>query len=222
WPGGVSGLQPHLVAECAVEADEGRPRARRCAGAAEIQRRGIQTAARTVSRRTNRAGAVSGQVAPPCRLERRPLQRPLCRHLQRPAAPARAAVWLAPARLLYKMRFTKAHAYGNDFIYVRRDAVAGVNPGALIALARELCDRHTGIGGDGLILYELTADGGSMVLFNADGSRAEVSGNGVRGLGTILLRDGLAQDGDTITIHTEAGSKWLTRTVSPDAKETRE
>ncbi len=50
------------------------------------------------------------------------------------------------------MRFSKAHAYGNDFLYVReRDVAPGV---ALDALARELCERHTGIGADGLILYE--------------------------------------------------------------------
>jgi len=62
------------------------------------------------------------------------------------------------------IRFTKAHAYGNDFIYVRRDAVAGTKADGLIAIARELCDRHTGIGGDGLILFEPTADGGHRVM----------------------------------------------------------
>ena len=84
------------------------------------------------------------------------------------------------------LRFTKAHAYGNDFLYIRRDAVASA---ALDALARELCDRHTGIGADGLIVYESTPAGASMQLFNADGSPSEVSGNGVRGLAAILLRD---------------------------------
>jgi diaminopimelate epimerase len=109
------------------------------------------------------------------------------------------------------IKFTKAHAYGNDFIYLRRDAVADVD---LAALARELCDRHTGIGGDGLIVFEPTSDGASMVLFNADGSRAEVSGNGVRALGAILLRNGQAAGRDTVTVHTEAGSKRLTRTAT--------
>ena len=115
------------------------------------------------------------------------------------------------------IKFTKAHAYGNDFIYVRKDAAEGAHPGGpggpggLVALARELCDRHTGIGGDGLIVFEPTPDGASMLLFNADGSRAEVSGNGVRALGAILLRNGQTSDRDTVTIHTEAGSKRLTR-----------
>ena len=132
------------------------------------------------------------------------------------------------------MHFTKAHAYGNDFIYVRKDAVEGVRPGGpgvtdgagwpggLDALARELCDRHTGIGGDGLIVFEPTPDGASMVLFNADGSRAEVSGNGVRALGAILLRDARASDCDTVTVHTEAGPKPLTRTTPPEARGTRQ
>jgi diaminopimelate epimerase len=111
------------------------------------------------------------------------------------------------------IRFTKAHAYGNDFIYVRKDAAEGAcpgGPGGFIELARELCDRHTGIGGDGLIVFEPTPDGASMLLFNADGSRAEVSGNGVRALGALLFRDGAAT-AEAVTVHTEAGPKLVTR-----------
>jgi diaminopimelate epimerase len=108
------------------------------------------------------------------------------------------------------LRFTKAHAYGNDFLYVQSQAVEGL---PLEALARELCDRHTGIGADGLVVFEPTPDGASMRLFNADGSRAEVSGNGIRALGAILMRPGEAPgpDVDGVTIHTEAGPKRLTR-----------
>lgn len=108
------------------------------------------------------------------------------------------------------IRFVKGHAYGNDFLYVRSDAVDGVG---LNVLARELCDRHTGVGADGLVVYEPLADGASMRLFNADGGRAEVSGNGVRALGALLL-NGLEPNshvGRDITIYTEAGPKrlWL-------------
>src|SRR5256885_16982538 len=106
------------------------------------------------------------------------------------------------------MKFSKAHAYGNDFVYVRAGDVAG-RP--LDALARELCDRHTGIGADGLIVYEPAAEGASMRLFNADGSRSEVSGNGVRGLAALLLR-GNGRVPATITIQSEGGVKRLTRT----------
>lgn len=106
------------------------------------------------------------------------------------------------------MRFSKAHAYGNDFLYVHALDAAGAR---LDALAREMCDRHTGAGADGLILYTATPSGATMTLFNADGSRAEVSGNGVRGLAALLLRDD-ARDQATVTIETEAGPKRLTRT----------
>jgi len=83
--------------------------------------------------------------------------------------------------------------------------------------ARELCDRHTGIGADGLIVYEPTGDGASMRLFNADGSRAEVSGNGLRGLAALLRRD---DDRTEVTIRTEAGDKQLTRTARTGSRQT--
>src|SRR5471030_2626536 len=115
------------------------------------------------------------------------------------------------------MRFAKAHAYGNDFLYVRSgDVPAGV---ALDKLARELCERHIGIGADGLILYEPTADGASMRLLNADGSWSEVSGNGVRGLAALLLRDDNRQDAP-VTIHTEGGVKTLVRTGREGSRQT--
>ena len=115
------------------------------------------------------------------------------------------------------MRFSKAHAYGNDFLYVReRDVAPGV---ALDALARELCERHTGIGADGLILYEPRPGGASMRLLNADGSWSEVSGNGVRGLAALLLRDDTRED-PTITITTAGGVKTLVRTGRERSRQT--
>lgn len=105
------------------------------------------------------------------------------------------------------IRFAKAHAYGNDFLYVERSCVEGV---VLPALAREMCHRYTGVGADGLIVYARTPSGASMVLINSDGSRAEVSGNGVRALGAWL---GLHNevDGLRLTIETEGGVKQLSR-----------
>ncbi len=104
------------------------------------------------------------------------------------------------------MRLTKAHAYGNDFLYVLD---AGVQ-GPLETLAQRLCDRHTGIGADGLIVFTPTADGASMRLFNADGSPAEVSGNGVRGLAAILLRTDPRPDA-AVSIDSAGGLKHLIR-----------
>jgi diaminopimelate epimerase len=116
------------------------------------------------------------------------------------------------------MRFTKAHAYGNDFIYVRR---ADVGDAAPDRLAVQLCDRHTGVGADGLILFEPAAGGASMQLFNADGSRSEVSGNGVRGLAALLLRgDGSGPADAQLTIQTDAGPKRLTRTGRSGTRQT--
>jgi diaminopimelate epimerase len=104
------------------------------------------------------------------------------------------------------MKFTKAHAYGNDFLYLLEADVSG----PLDRLSRRLCDRHTGIGADGLIVYTPTPGGASMRLFNADGSRAEVSGNGVRGLAAILARDDARPDA-AVTIDSEGGVKHLVR-----------
>jgi diaminopimelate epimerase len=103
--------------------------------------------------------------------------------------------------------FAKAHAYGNDFLYVRQSEVQYAS---LATLAREMCDRHTGIGADGLIIYSQTSSGASMVLFNSDGSRAEVSGNGVRALGALI---GLSTEAPALelAIDTEGGLKRLSR-----------
>ena len=115
------------------------------------------------------------------------------------------------------IKFAKAHAYGNDFLYVRsQDLAPGV---ALDAFAREVCQRNTGIGADGLILYEPTPDGASMRLLNADGSHSEVSGNGVRGLAALLLQGDDRKDA-AITIHSEGGVKQLVRTAREGFRQT--
>ncbi|HVR69593.1 MAG TPA: diaminopimelate epimerase [Vicinamibacteria bacterium] len=87
------------------------------------------------------------------------------------------------------MHFAKAHGLGNDFILVpEADA-----PAERAAWARRLCDRHLGIGGDGVIVYGLEPDTVRMRLVNADGSDGEVSGNGVRCLAAFAAgRRGLS------------------------------
>ena len=114
------------------------------------------------------------------------------------------------------IRFAKAHAYGNDFLYVDRGDIKGVD---LPSLARQMCERHTGIGADGLIVYGRTAAGATMELFNADGGRAEVSGNGVRALAALLLLDD-DRDGSSVTITTAAGPKRVTRAGVADHRPT--
>jgi diaminopimelate epimerase len=100
----------------------------------------------------------------------------------------------------------KAHAFGNDFILMDARDVETARDRA--ALARAVCDRHRGVGADGLIIYSRTEAGVSMRLLNADGSRSEVSGNGVRCLGAwIASQRGWAHA--PIDIETEAGTKRL-------------
>jgi diaminopimelate epimerase len=108
------------------------------------------------------------------------------------------------------LSLVKAHAYGNDFLYLEDGAFDRPDaPG----LARMLCARHTGVGADGLILFRPTPGGAAMRLFNADGSDSEVSGNGVRGLAALCCWRAW-QAGrpvpSSVLIATDAGDKLLT------------
>jgi len=107
------------------------------------------------------------------------------------------------------LSLVKAHAYGNDFLYL--EDAAFERPDAP-DLARTLCARNTGVGADGLILYRRTIDGAAMRLFNADGSASEVSGNGVRGLAALCcwraVEAGRPAPG-SVVIATDAGDKVL-------------
>jgi diaminopimelate epimerase len=113
--------------------------------------------------------------------------------------------------------FSKAHAYGNDFLYVRADRM---EDRAADALARAMCERHMGVGADGLIVYEETVDGARMRLINADGSPSEVSGNGVRGLAALLLREDASGREVPVAIQTAAGVKRLVRTARGGSRQT--
>jgi diaminopimelate epimerase len=96
------------------------------------------------------------------------------------------------------MKFTKMHGLGNDYVYVngfeeKLDDLA--------ALAQLVSDRHRGIGGDGLILIgpSQTADV-RMRIFNADGSEAEMCGNGIRCVAKYTYEHGLAKPGGEISL----------------------
>ena len=102
-------------------------------------------------------------------------------------------------------RLIKAQAYGNDFLIA-----PGPAPADGAALARRVCDRHYGVGADGLIFAELTEDGARTRIFNQDGSPAEVSGNGVRCVAAWLARARHLQAGGTVLVTTVAGPKRLT------------
>ena len=104
------------------------------------------------------------------------------------------------------LHFAKLQGTANDFIYV--DARAGF-PGDPAAVARRLCDRRRGIGADGLILLlPSTEADGRMVIYNSDGSRAEMCGNGIRGLAKLVHDQGLLTQ-NPLTLETDAGVKTL-------------
>ncbi len=101
------------------------------------------------------------------------------------------------------MRLEKYHGLGNDFlVLLDLDDRQPVDE----ATVRALCDRHRGVGADGLM--RVTA-GPTMELWNADGSRAEMSGNGIRCLVLALVDAGLVP-GPEVKVATEAGMRRVT------------
>ncbi len=104
----------------------------------------------------------------------------------------------------------KAHAYGNDFLFVPAEQAEGLK---LDELSRRLCNRHTGLGGDGVIYYTTAPDGTArMKLVNTDGSPSELSGNGLRCLAALVLHQRDAAGLRAITdvrVDTDAGWKTL-------------
>jgi diaminopimelate epimerase len=101
------------------------------------------------------------------------------------------------------MRFTKMHGAANDYIYV--DCFSRPVPGNLSDLARKMSDRRRGVGADGLILIRPSqvADA-RMQMFNADGSEAEMCGNGIRCVAKYVYDYGLCRK-DELRIETKAG-----------------
>src|SRR5580698_7553052 len=101
------------------------------------------------------------------------------------------------------MRFTKMHGAGNDYVYV--NAFEELLPADLPRLAIAVSDRHKGVGSDGLILIgpSSVADA-RMQMFNADGSEAEMCGNGVRCVAKYVYDHGIVKK-DTLRIETARG-----------------
>src|ERR687885_2676664 len=102
------------------------------------------------------------------------------------------------------MRFTKMHGVGNDFIIMDPGEVEGTD---LAALARAACDRHFGVGADGILVPAPSqAADLKMVYLNSDGSPSEMCGNGLRCLARYA-RDHELVEGDALTVETGAGIK---------------
>ncbi|HLI77547.1 MAG TPA: diaminopimelate epimerase [Acidobacteriaceae bacterium] len=110
------------------------------------------------------------------------------------------------------IRFVKAQARGNDFLVIEESLAAGRHA----EMARKLCDRHTGVGADGIEFLDRRADGTLFLrLFNADGSEAELSGNGTRCVAAWLAESEQRED---VALGTHGGVRRC-RVVRRDGNE---
>ncbi len=101
------------------------------------------------------------------------------------------------------IEFTKAHACGNDFLIVTEEAAKGQD---WAELTRRLCARNTGVGADGVEFFAWTGpQAGRIRLHNADGSIAEISGNGTRCVAAWMAEKLDAQPGAELEFETDAG-----------------
>ncbi|MGR3177983.1 MAG: diaminopimelate epimerase, partial [Candidatus Anammoxibacter sp.] len=104
------------------------------------------------------------------------------------------------------MKFVKMHGIGNDYVFVDCFKEAIKDPATL---ARQVSDRHFGIGSDGLILIEPSKSADAMMrIFNADGSEAQMCGNGVRCVAKYIYDYGITNN-KAVSIETLAGIKKL-------------
>ena len=105
------------------------------------------------------------------------------------------------------MKFTKMHGAGNDYVYVDARSESRDWP----ELSRQMSDRHFGVGGDGLILIKNSdiADL-KMSMFNADGSEAEMCGNGIRCFVKYAVDRGIVSNsGASVSVETLAGIRQI-------------
>lgn len=108
------------------------------------------------------------------------------------------------------LEFTKMQGLGNDYIYIDATKIRIKNPSML---AKYMSDRHFGVGADGLILILPSSKADFLMrMFNADGSEAEMCGNGIRCVAKFVY-DKCLTDKKIITVDTKAGIKTLTLNV---------
>lgn len=108
------------------------------------------------------------------------------------------------------MKFTKMHGIGNDYVYVNCLTETVTHPEET---AKYVSDRHFGVGSDGLILIKPSQNADfEMAMYNADGSRGEMCGNGIRCVAKYVYDYGLT-DQTTVSVETLGGIKHLDLTV---------
>lgn len=116
------------------------------------------------------------------------------------------------------MKFTKMHGCGNDYVYVN-GFTERVPQEEKPELVRRLSDRHFGIGGDGVIFINPSdAADFEMEMYNADGTRAQMCGNGIRCVGKFVYDKGLT-DQKQITVISAGKVKYLELTVEKNGAE---
>jgi diaminopimelate epimerase len=112
-----------------------------------------------------------------------------------------------------KLELTKHHGLGNDFLVLFHPGEIGLREEQLPEVARRVCDRRRGVGADGLLVADAApGHAASMALYNADGSRAEMSGNGIRCFAQAVA--GRSGDLSPQQILTDAGSRLVTLTAT--------
>ena len=109
-----------------------------------------------------------------------------------------------------KMRFTKMHGTGNDYVYVNLFEETLENPSSVSV---KISDRHFGIGSDGLIcIVPSEVADCRMIMYNADGSEGAMCGNGIRCVAKYVYEHGIVNK-DKITVETKSGIKNLELTL---------
>jgi diaminopimelate epimerase len=125
------------------------------------------------------------------------------------------AGYAAPPSLM-RLAFSKYEGTANDFLVVEKAMLGARNlsPDDVVAL----CDRHRGVGGDGVLVVDWEAGRGSMHVINADGSEPEMCGNGLRCVVAHFRRTGRIADG-TVVVDTDAGPHECRITTLASASE---
>lgn len=113
------------------------------------------------------------------------------------------------------MRFSKMQGAGNDFIIIMAEEVRGIEYGIL---ARKVCDRHFGIGADGLMIVENSESKDvKMSYYNSDGSIGEMCGNGIRCFSKFVYEKGIVRK-KVFAVETLAGEKDIKLEVTEEGK----
>ena len=111
------------------------------------------------------------------------------------------------------MKFTKMQGCGNDYVYINGMTETVENKKEAVPF---LSDRHFGIGGDGVIFINKGEKADfEMEMYNADGSRSQMCGNGIRCVGKFVYDKGLT-DKKEITVESFGAVKYLNLTVGED------